>query len=130
MAHNEQAATYLAEQVEKIRLKYKKVIAFYSALKDKDSVAVIGALGSVIDEWIVAPLDLPRASTLEQLEESLTLNQVESAKSFRTVGDALLHLSLINDQKTLIIVFGSFYTVAEALQFYGWTDQQEALDIG
>ncbi|MBL4867144.1 MAG: bifunctional tetrahydrofolate synthase/dihydrofolate synthase [Pseudomonadales bacterium] len=122
VAHNEQAATYLAAQLAKIRLKYNKVIALYSALQDKDSVAVVKALRGVIDRWIVAPLDTPRGSTLEDLKASLVLNQVDDAQYFATVRAALLHLSLINDQKTLIIVFGSFYTVAEALQFYGCTD--------
>ena len=126
VAHNEQAATYLAEQLVKIRLKYNKVIALYSALRDKDSDAVIKVMSGVVDSWLIASLDAPRASTIEQLNSSLQTNHIDNAQCFTTVREALLHLSLINDQKTLIVVFGSFYTVAEALQFYTQSEQQES----
>jgi len=125
VAHNEQAASYLAEQLVKIRLKYNKVIALYSALKDKDSDAVIKVMSGVVDSWLIASLDAPRASTIEQLHSSLQTNHIDNAQCFTTVREALLHLSLINDQKTLIVVFGSFYTVAEALQFYTQNERQE-----
>ena len=129
VAHNEQAATYLATQLAAERHNYTKIIAIYSALEDKDSDTVVGVLSEVIDEWVIVPLDVPRATSLAKLQSSLKINKVKMGSSLKSVSEALKTLSKNNSQNTLIIVFGSFYTVSEALQFYE-ASSEEALNIG
>jgi len=117
VAHNPEAGRYLAAWIA--RQKSSKVHAVCAMLGDKDSASTLAVLKPYVDQWYVAGLDVPRGASADQLSQSL---QVGSAKLFAQVTDAL-SAAIKNAQESetcdteLIIVFGSFFTVAQVLEF-------------
>ncbi|MEE8379420.1 MAG: cyanophycin synthetase, partial [Gammaproteobacteria bacterium] len=111
VAHNPHSASALANnlRLQPCRGKTRAVLAM---LADKDIPAVIDCFSGLIDQWHLAPLDVPRGAGSQQLrdaldgQDSLVFNDVISAYQ------AALGAAGPEDR---IVVFGSFYTVAEVL---------------
>jgi dihydrofolate synthase/folylpolyglutamate synthase len=108
VAHNEAAIKVLAET-----LKAEKVptLAIFSALKDKNIELMIGSIESCIDEWLIVPLSVNRAISTHDLVEKFSLSsKITICKDMA----AALHQAL-NTQQQRVVVFGSFHTVADAM---------------
>jgi dihydrofolate synthase/folylpolyglutamate synthase len=114
VAHNPQAATYLADRLLQQPKPSKRTLVL-GMLNDKDRQGVIDALRPVIDEWCLVSLQGPRASKADEL---LTLVGIdESHQCFSSVSEALdqlLHSSVEGEQ---VLICGSFLTVTEALSW-------------
>lgn len=116
VAHNPEAGRYLATWIA--RQNMDKVHAVCAMLEDKDSASTLAVLQPYIHQWYLAGLDIPRGATNEQLAKSL---DEPNAQLFSNVVDALEKAidevkENVNDERELIIVFGSFFTVAEILE--------------
>jgi dihydrofolate synthase/folylpolyglutamate synthase len=75
-------------------------------------------VSELIDFWSLASLDGPRAERASNLLPLLSQERQQSANMFDSVHMALdSQLSQLDDQ-TVMIVFGSFFTVAEAIQYW------------
>lgn len=113
VAHNPQAAELICERLSDYKGKIKLVLGM---LADKDIESVISILAPLVDKWYLASLTGPRAQTSENLAEMMA----ESAlfDCFDDVPSALnsARTELKNDQ--LILVAGSFFTVAAALDSF------------
>jgi dihydrofolate synthase / folylpolyglutamate synthase len=116
VAHNPDAALRLAENLRRLDRGGRK-LAVFSMLKDKDIEGVVAATSDQIDEWFIAPLPGPRGADLERVRRafdgSATVHELASV-------DMALHRARESagvDDK--ILVFGSFYTVADALRALG-----------
>ena len=111
VAHNPHSAKALADSLgqQTCRGKTRAVLAM---LADKDIPAVLSSMSGLVDQWYLASLDVPRAATAQQLEDALDgrdthiFNDVDSAHQ-AALSDA--------DPEDRVVVFGSFYTVAEVL---------------
>lgn len=117
VAHNPESAELLAENLRKHKY-IGKTIAVMSMLKDKDIAKTIKPLISEIDEWYVGILPTKRAATKNQLINAFKTNNIDLAKIklYAIVNEAFTK-ALKNKKNTdRIIVFGSFYTVAECLK--------------
>jgi len=115
VGHNPQAARYLARYIKTI--KFNKLYAVTGMLKDKDIVNTFQPLMSLVDHWYLAGLSVPRGAHANELAEQLSLNK-DSANCFDNITQAF---TLANENATandLILVFGSFYTVAEVRRIY------------
>jgi dihydrofolate synthase / folylpolyglutamate synthase len=116
VAHNPHAARALADNLQQMQGRGRR-LAVFAMLKDKDISAVIGALSGLIDAWFIAPLAVPRGADLAVLQRAFVVaGTSQPVNSYDDVGHALkaaLNLAQVDDK---IIVFGSFYTVALALQ--------------
>lgn len=113
VAHNPAAAKFLSNQLEKDQ-KYNKTIAVFSMLADKDIVKTVSYLKDIIDEWHIAPLKIARAAKIEQIIETLQNAGIKNFKQYPSIESAYkntLEKAKTNDR---IVVFGSFYTIAEA----------------
>ena len=116
VAHNPEAGRYLAAWIA--RQKASKVHAVCAMLGDKDSASTLAVLKPYVNQWYIAGLDIPRGASSIELSQSL---QVSSAQLFNQVTDAL-GTAITNVQSSecceqeLIIVFGSFFTVAQVLE--------------
>jgi dihydrofolate synthase/folylpolyglutamate synthase len=93
-------------------------------LADKDINAVVGHLASLADHWFLAPLDVPRAASLAQLQAALLdekWNEVtakvtnETVDVFGDVPAAYRAALAASEKEDLIVVCGSFHTVAAVL---------------
>ncbi|WDE13607.1 bifunctional tetrahydrofolate synthase/dihydrofolate synthase [Thalassomonas haliotis] len=114
VGHNPQAARYLANVLAKKRRQpgYTRVLAVVSMLVDKDIVNTLEPLAGSIDSWYLGTLEGPRAATAEQIAQALAADD-ENINCFDNVTQAF-KMACNNAKATdLILVFGSFFTVAE-----------------
>ncbi|MFG0379613.1 bifunctional tetrahydrofolate synthase/dihydrofolate synthase [Pseudomonas sp. zbq_18] len=119
VGHNPHAAEYLA-----VRLAARPVsgrrLAVFGLLADKDLHGVLAPLQFEVQDWAVAPLATPRTRPAGELEAALR-NLGASVQGCGSVAEALLVQCGRANEGDEILVFGSFYCVAEALE---WLDQQ------
>ncbi|MBA6384074.1 bifunctional tetrahydrofolate synthase/dihydrofolate synthase [Colwellia sp. BRX10-6] len=110
VGHNPQAARYLVEYLKSE--KYDKLYAVTGMLKDKDIANTFGPLSALVDQWYLGSLSMPRGATAKELAEKLLLNE-DSANCFDNITEAFRMANKNSTATDLILVFGSFYTVAE-----------------
>ncbi len=114
VGHNPHAGKYLANQLNRLRKQkgYTKIIAVTAMLADKDISNTLLSLSEQIDDWYIAPLNVPRAATLESMKEILK-GFTNSINCFDNITQAFRIAIQEAKQTDLILIFGSFYTVAE-----------------
>lgn len=119
VGHNPHAAAFLAQ-----RLEQRPVVgtrrAVFGLLADKDLSGVLDALVPSISDWAVAPLPTPRTQSATQLAAAL-LERGASVSEYATIEQALDAQCARAESVDEILVFGSFYCVAAALE---WLEQQ------
>ena len=119
VAHNPQAAKSLAQNLATTP-NIGKTLAVFAMLADKDISGVVGAVKSHIDAWYLA--DIHAARGAKALDLQAVLNQqaiLKPAKLFADVATALSAAYKDAKKNDRIIVFGSFYTAADAISWAG-----------
>jgi dihydrofolate synthase / folylpolyglutamate synthase len=114
VAHNPSAAIYLS----KLLASYAytgKVHAVVGMLADKDIYHTLQPLTEYIDHWYLGDLKVARGGTSELLHRNLRDLGVEKCYNHSSVTAAFLMALATKEVDDLILVFGSFYTVAEIL---------------
>ncbi len=114
VAHNPQSAAALAENLRQIPVE-GQTLAVVAMLADKDQQAVVALMAPVVDQWFVAGLNVPRGgdgSALAAIVESVTGTAPTLTP---TVKAALEQARAAAKPGDRIVIFGSFYTVAERL---------------
>ncbi|MDG1751564.1 MAG: Mur ligase family protein [Thalassotalea sp.] len=114
VGHNPLAARYLAEQIK--RFSAKKVHAVVGMLADKDILNTLMPLHQSVDYWYLASLDVPRGAKAEVLKSHLA-TETKKLLTFDNVIDAYKMAISHADESDLIMVFGSFFTVAQVKAF-------------
>ncbi|KRW82606.1 bifunctional tetrahydrofolate synthase/dihydrofolate synthase [Marinobacter sp. P4B1] len=114
VGHNPHAARWLSGQVSAGRRTGSKVHAVYAALADKDVEGVMTAMKSVADQWYFAGLDVPRGLAVDQLVSHARACGITDGEGYSSVSQALDAAIANARPDDCIVVFGSFYTVAEA----------------
>ncbi|WP_019934843.1 bifunctional tetrahydrofolate synthase/dihydrofolate synthase [Oceanimonas smirnovii] len=116
VAHNPESATYLASRLAEGQGSIHAVVGM---LKDKDISATLAALTPLVSHWYPATLAGPRGADGSEL--SALLNH---AAYFESVTAALTAALAARAEGERVVVFGSFFTVAEALAWHR-TQQKE-----
>ncbi|MBL4631807.1 MAG: bifunctional tetrahydrofolate synthase/dihydrofolate synthase [Paraglaciecola sp.] len=112
VAHNPQATSLLAVDIK--NMQYKRVIAVVAMLADKDIVATLAPMLSVVSNWYCASLDVPRGAQSASLVGAVLSSQ-QKVLDYDSV-EAAYKDALENAHKDdFIIVFGSFFTVSNVL---------------
>ena len=89
--------------------------AIFGVMRDKPVRDMIAACSGVFDEWnLISLWDVPRAMPVEDVSHKIGLERVKTTGAFGEVWSDVLRRSEPGDR---IVVFGSFYTVSEALIF-------------
>ncbi|XOD70353.1 MAG: bifunctional tetrahydrofolate synthase/dihydrofolate synthase [Sodalis sp. (in: enterobacteria)] len=110
VAHNPHAAAYLAQRLALIARK-GKVRAVVGMLADKDIAGTLACLRGQVDVWYCASLNGSRATCASQLVAYLD----SDAQRFENVA-AAWHQAIGNAAtEDIVLVFGSFYTVASVM---------------
>jgi len=118
VGHNPQAARELAIALNAAPVA-GRTVAVFAALQDKDAVGVVQALGEQVQDWHLAGLEGARAQTATALQARLHDTAAASGTCHASVADAL-HAALAGSAAgDRVLVFGSFHTAAQALQ---WLD--------
>lgn len=117
VGHNPLAARYLAEQVQFISA--NKVHAVVGMLADKDILNTLKPLSEIVDCWYLASLDVPRGAKSEVLQSHLNqlTNEAKKLLTFDNAIDGYKMAISDADESDLILVFGSFFTVAQVKAF-------------
>jgi dihydrofolate synthase / folylpolyglutamate synthase len=116
VAHNPQAAKSLAQNLAHNPCS-GRTIGVFAMLADKDIAHVILELSSYISIWYLADTNNLRGAKAKDLQiylQSETENGL--TKCFENVASALRAACLEVRKNDRIIVFGSFYTVADAIE--------------
>lgn len=129
VAHNPHAAAYLAERLAALPARTGKIRAVVGMLVDKDIAGTLACLQPIVDQWYCAPLSGPRGTSAEHiahyLQDPLNLPRDpftaepreyrSPPQLFSNVEQAWRQAMSDADQQDLVVVFGSFHTVAEVM---------------
>lgn len=114
VGHNPQATRYLTEKVKELKAlnSYAKVIAVLGMLKDKDIKATTAPLLNIVDVWHIGSLNVSRGATSSEIKKTMELAG-SKFNCFDNVTQAFTMAQQEAQKDDLILVFGSFFTVAE-----------------
>jgi len=116
VAHNPHAARGLAENLRMVP-QTGRVLAVFAMLADKDIAGVVRALAVEVDSWFVASIQHARGAEASVLAGILhELTPEVPVQCFVDVPSAFRQACLSANENDKIIVFGSFYTVADVLR--------------
>lgn len=109
VAHNPHAARFLVQQLAPIVVG-KRVFALCGMLKDKDIAGVLPVINPLIDTWYLVSLHGERGASSAMLRKTLATEA--AAFEFEDISEAWSALKAQINPDDVVIVFGSFYTVA------------------
>jgi len=116
VGHNPQAARELAAWLQAHPVA-GETHAVFAALADKDVKSVVEAFAGASLRWHLAGLDAgPRAQSADQLAARLSDTAAAEATRHARVADALQTVLAVAHPGDRVLVFGSFHTVADAMQ--------------
>ena len=116
VAHNEDASKSLARNIKNIG--YKKIIAVLGILADKDVYSIVEPFSSFINHWHIGTIDSERGMNSDEIKyriNSLFKNSL-SISTYSSISSAFISAINSQDNDTLILAYGSFYTVSEVLK--------------
>jgi dihydrofolate synthase/folylpolyglutamate synthase len=115
VAHNPQAAAVLSANLADMG-PFRRTLAVVGMLRDKDLAGVVGRLAGRVDRWDAATLENPRGATADEIAAAIAAVRpdavVERFASPRAAFAAAREVAHPGDR---ILVFGSFYTVADVI---------------
>lgn len=88
----------------------KRVFALCGMLKDKDIAGVLPVINPLIDTWYLVSLHGERGASSAMLRKTLATEA--AAFEFEDISEAWSALKAQINPDDVVIVFGSFYTVA------------------
>ncbi len=119
VAHNPHAALQLAKKLSAERQSRganAKVRVLLAMMRDKDHEEFYTALESVVDFWYIAAFDEPRCLEAEKLAALLQNKGAKVQGSFDDIAAAYQRISQEIAEDDLLLVTGSFVTVADIMQ--------------
>jgi dihydrofolate synthase/folylpolyglutamate synthase len=128
VAHNPAAVKYLAKQLDHLAPEKANTVAVFAVMADKDIQSMVESISDQFSSWYIAGLPIiSRAASSASLAAILT-EQSLSHQLCATVPEAI-EQAIVNTQPgDRIVVFGSFYTVAEGLQWLNIPQNAEVND--
>ncbi len=124
VAHNPAAASFLAGRLRQQGCK-GKTFALFSVMKDKDLDGIVSALKEDVDGWFLS--DQPsnsRAMPASELAERLASHHIKPIGVSNNVQQGYQQLLSLMEQADRLVVFGSFFTVAEVLKLQTGLNKQ------
>lgn len=118
IAHNPQAIQLLADNLGgRGQGYYQHTWAVFGMMRDKDIAQAVQLLRHRVDHWLLCDLPSPRAARASDLADILTASQPQASHwEFASVKEALQLAAEHAGENDRILVFGSFLTVAAAMQ--------------
>jgi dihydrofolate synthase/folylpolyglutamate synthase len=116
VAHNEASAAYLAAKLAAQSIG-GKILMICGILADKDVDRIVAPLVPLGDAWLVTDLEADRATPALVLQEIVTNAGGRNVATCKSVPAAMQEAFQQATHNDLVVVFGSFYTVAAGLEY-------------
>lgn len=134
VAHNPEASRELASNLAQMQCN-GCTLALFSALADKDISKVVEPLKELVDRWYIGQIKADRAATVVQIGKAMTDAGIDASNvdSHAHLSGAMTKAMADAETHDRLIVFGSFYTVAEMMQhpdIMGLVQQQDLGEAG
>ncbi len=113
VAHNPAAGAYLAARLS--QQSRPRRLSLVAMMADKDRHATLAALSPQVDAWYLVDLPLARAATTGQMTQDLASLGLTAAGS-GDMGNCLSQALAASEPGDQLLVWGSFHTVAAALE--------------
>jgi len=114
VAHNPDAAQRLSEKLQHLPCS-GRTFALFGAMQDKDILGIIAPLTACIGQWYTVTPNIPRAMEQKRLYEVIE-DKVPGHVHLGSSIPSTLTKILVDVMPTdRLVIFGSFFTVAEAL---------------
>lgn len=112
VAHNPHAALHLSKQLSILKSN-GKIHAVVGMLKNKDIKKTLTILLKYISFWYCASINIDKSANIDQLIKHIPAN---TCNVFKNIPDAFNCAFKRSNKKDIILVFGSFYSVAEVIK--------------
>jgi dihydrofolate synthase / folylpolyglutamate synthase len=112
-AHNPDAMTALAQALPET-FRWNRLHAVVGMFGDKDVESVVGILAPLVDAGYACASSSPRAAPADRVTVAMHGAGLADAESFDTVPQAVAVALARAGEDDLVLVTGSFYTVADA----------------
>ena len=117
VAHNADSAEKLMDNVN--REPKKNTIAVVGILKDKDVYSLVKPMVNNIDKWFCGTINSERGMNSDEIKTrmsgAISHNDIET---FDSIDEACTNAMKSLRKEDRLIVYGSFYTVSEFLDYY------------
>jgi len=115
VGHNPHAARWLCSRIGAVRQPGQRLLAIYGALADKDVEGVVGAMSGQVDQWFFTALDVPRGLNCSELTQRAgVVAEAGICGCSGSVQEALCAALAMARENDIVLIFGSFFTVAAA----------------
>lgn len=115
VSHNPASANFLRNFIDKEIGKDKEVYAIIASSTEKDLAGMVSAFDNRISEWFITEAEMPNPMSVENIALELN-NKGEKFTESMSIMDACLEAEIKATRDSIILVFGSFYTVSQAYQ--------------
>ncbi|RYY74790.1 MAG: bifunctional tetrahydrofolate synthase/dihydrofolate synthase [Gammaproteobacteria bacterium] len=116
VAHNPAATEYLSKRLKADPVT-GRTFAIVAMMSDKDRVASLANLTPLVDQWLLLDLkNVPRAATIAALTQDLLSLDAE-VSCYGAINLLIETATSESQSQDRILVFGSFFTVAAALDY-------------
>ena len=116
VAHNEDAAKSLSENIKRTGI--NKINVVLGVLADKDVYSIVEPFSSIVDHWYIGTINSERGMNADEIMyriNSVYKNKL-SISTYTSITSAFEVAKSEQKNDVLLLVYGSFYTVAEALK--------------
>jgi len=116
VAHNEDAAKALLSNIKDKR--YKEINVVLGILNDKDVYSIAEPFVAVVNNWFIGTINSERGMNAEEIEyrmKSLFKSNL-NIKTYNSITSAFKFARNQQGFNSLLLVYGSFYTVSEVLK--------------
>ena len=116
VAHNEDAAKALLSNIKDKR--YKEINVVLGILNDKDVYSIVEPFVAVVNNWFIGTINSERGMNAEEIEyrmKSLFKSNL-NIKTYNSITSAFKFARNQQGFNSLLLVYGSFYTVSEVLK--------------
>ncbi len=126
VAHNPASINKLLEYIDSTPCN-KRTITLFSAMADKDYAQMIEACAGHFDAWFTADQPAnPRAAKGADIAASLRAQGIEAISVSKNIRQAFRRAQSVMAEGDRLVVFGSFYTVADVLPLLDKEKQKRA----
>ena len=115
VAHNLDSALKLNKTITEF--KYNKCVAVVSIMADKDIEGIIKIIATKVEHWILVELDVDRAIKVDKLRKLISKYSSKVITIGGSPEESMQKAKTVSEREDLIVITGSFYTVAPSIKW-------------